>query len=348
MITINMRSAATTVKGQGVGSCYEEQVRLIQENLSDTFDVKINSIKKSKVYHYHTINPTYYIERIFRKKSSTAIGYVHFIPETIEDSLNLPKIAKKIFYKYIISFYNKMDILVAVNPTIIPKLKNYNINCPRLEYIPNYVSEDDFNIESEEKIQQTKEKYGIDKDKFVVMGAGQLQTRKGILDFVEVAKMLPDVQFIWAGGFSFGSLSKGHDEIKEILENPPENMKFLGMIERSDMNSIYNISDLVFIPSYDELFPMVILEALCVSKPLLLRDIDVYPDILFDYYAKGKDNSEFAYLINNLQSDKSSYNNLVEKSKKCHDFYSKEKIVEKWKSLYLEAYREANCVEVLD
>ena len=53
-----------------------------------------------------------------------------------------------------------MDYLVAVNPTIIPKLKKYNIDCPRIEYIPNYVSEEDFHVEQTPDFQNTKEKYG--------------------------------------------------------------------------------------------------------------------------------------------------------------------------------------------
>ena len=56
-----------------------------------------------------------------------------------------------------------------------------------------------------------------------VLGAGQVQTRKGVLDFVNVAKQMPDVQFVWAGGFSFGRITDGYEELKKLQENPPEN-----------------------------------------------------------------------------------------------------------------------------
>ena len=36
--TINMKSKAYTVKGQGVLSAYEELVSLVSNNLSDTYD----------------------------------------------------------------------------------------------------------------------------------------------------------------------------------------------------------------------------------------------------------------------------------------------------------------------
>ena len=50
------------------------------------------------------------------------------------------------------------------------------------------------------------------------MGAGQVQTRKGVMDFVEVAKKMPDVKFVWAGGFSFGAITDGHEELKKIMD----------------------------------------------------------------------------------------------------------------------------------
>lgn len=49
-----------------------------------------------------------------------------------------------------------------------------------------------------------------------MIGIGQVQHRKGVLDFIEVAKKLPDVQFVWAGGFSFGKITSGYEELKKI------------------------------------------------------------------------------------------------------------------------------------
>ncbi|WP_367301730.1 hypothetical protein [Listeria fleischmannii] len=62
-----------------------------------------------------------------------------------------------------------------------------------------------------------RKKYQIPLDKFVVLGVGQVQHRKGVLDFIEVAKSLPDIQFVWAGGFSFGKITSGYEELKKNL-----------------------------------------------------------------------------------------------------------------------------------
>jgi 1,2-diacylglycerol-3-alpha-glucose alpha-1,2-galactosyltransferase len=47
------------------------------------------------------------------------------------------------------------------------------------------------------------------------------------------------------------------------------------------------MSDVLFMPSFNELFPMAILEAVNAHKPVLLRDLDLYVDILFEKYEKG-------------------------------------------------------------
>lgn len=80
------------------------------------------------------------------------MGYVHFLPETLEGSLKLPWIARKVLYRYVIAFYKRMDALVVVNPTFIPKLEAYGIAREKITYIPNFVSKKEFHpIASEEK-----------------------------------------------------------------------------------------------------------------------------------------------------------------------------------------------------
>ena len=41
----------------------------------------------------------------------------------------------------------------------------------------------------------------LDKDKFVILGIGQVQERKGVKDFIKLAGQNPQIQFIWAGAF---------------------------------------------------------------------------------------------------------------------------------------------------
>ncbi|GHV47977.1 glycosyl transferase [Clostridia bacterium] len=347
MPSINMRSSADTVKGQGVGSCYCEQVRLVQEGLPG-FDVSVNVPGRFDIVHYHTINLNYYFERLFSrmtlpgKRPTVGICYVHFLPETLEDSLSMPFLMKKIFYKYVLAFYNSMDYLVTVNPFFVDKIRECGITKPRVTCIPNFVSAKEFFPVHTAQKNSYRRRYNIPEDKFVVLGVGQLQTRKGVIDFCETAARCPDTHFIWAGDFSFGKMSRGYDEIKRLRDSKPENVTFLGIVARSDMPAVYNMSDLMFLPSFDELFPMAILEALCCKKPVLVRDLPLYDNILFGNCMTGGDPESFARQIRMVSGNPQSYNIWSEKAWQCHKMYTEEAALKQWTEFYNDAYRFAN------
>lgn len=334
MYTINMLSKADMVKGQGVASAHDEQVKLAKEVLQGRFEILENSHKGCDITHIHTINPEFFIRLPFIKHRGMAVGYVHFLPETLENSIHLPKAAKKIFYKYVLTFYKQMDHLVTVNPYFIDVLEKYGIPREKVSYIPNFVSEEQFYPLSADEKSTLREKYHLPKDRFTVLCAGQLQLRKGIMDFFALAKRMPDVEFIWAGGFSFGKISDGYEEIKKEMEHLPENVRMLGLLDREVMNEVYNMADVMFLPSYEELFPMTILEAMNCRIPILVRDLDIYDNILFDYVQRGQDINEFQSLLQLLNQDKSFYEYAASCAFEGHEFYSRAHVGQMWANFY--------------
>ena len=336
-IVINMLSGADKVDGQGVGSAYLEQVNLVKE--SDSFKVLINSKEKADIIHCHTIEPNNYL-KMKKNKNGTNVAYVHFLPTTLDGSIKLPKFAFNIFKKYVIKFYNTANHLVVVNPIFINDLEKAGINREKITYIPNYVSKEKFYKYTKKQKGDIRKKYELSDDDFVVLGAGQVQTRKGVKDFIECAKKLPKMKFIWCGGFSFGKITDGYDELKKIMENPPKNVKFLGIIPREEMNDMYNIADVLFVPSYNELFPMTILEAINSETPLLLRDLDLYKDILFEKYLSGKNNKEFVKILQDLKDDSTLYKKYSKMSKEISLFYTKEHVLEMWEKYYKDILKE--------
>ncbi|MDD3304044.1 MAG: glycosyltransferase family 4 protein [Clostridia bacterium] len=342
MISINMLSKADKIKGQGVLSAHDEQVDLVRNELLE-YDVMENEIKFCNIMHYHTINPEYYFTIPFVRRKARTIAYVHFVPETLEKSINLIEPFKTLFYKYMISFYKSVDHLVVVNPYFIDVLAKYGIDKNKITFIPNFVSSNHFYALEKEEKDRIREKYNIKKNSFTVLGVGQLQTRKGVLEFIEIAKNMPNIEFIWAGGAVFGKMTAGYEKIKEKITNDlPSNVHFLGLVEREHMNELYNIANVMFLPSYEELFPMSILEAMCVNIPILLRDLDIYHSILPNYYIKGNNNEEFINEINQLKNNTYYYNQGVEMSKRGGDFYSREHVSSLWREFYHDVSQEVN------
>ena len=154
----------------------------------------------------------------------------------------------------------------------------------------------------------------------------------------EVGKLSADQSYLDMG--SFGKITAGYDEIKKIIDNPPENLKFLGIVERKRMNEIFNMADMLFLPSYQELFPMTLLECVNAELPFLVRDLDLYKDIFLSHYLVGHDNDEFSSLINRLKDDKDFYNEIKEDSLKLKEFYSVKNVAKLWDKYYKDIYNK--------
>ena len=338
-IRINMLSNAESVKGQGVASAYREQINLIKE-MDDCFEMSINShSSKFDIFHIHSPDLWYKL-RINKKHLN--IVHVHFVPSKNDGSLRLPKLFNYIFNKYVEGLYRKADELVVVNPCFINDLEKLKIDREKITYIPNYVDKSGFFPIPKEKIDEIKGFYGVPNGRFVVLGCGQIQTRKGFEDFVDIARSNPDMEFVWAGGFSFGRLMHGYRKNKKLLKNLPQNMHHLGIIDRSKMNDVFNMCDVLFMPSYMELFPMTILETTNIGKPILVRDLDLYKPILFGKYCKGQNNQEFANELNKLKNSPTYYEECSKNSLFISDFYNKDILKKTWKEYYIRVFDKWN------
>lgn len=334
MTTINMLSHADSVQGHGVLTAHDEQVELVRTELSDEFSVLENAWKPCDITHFHTINPGLLLRLPGSKLKGKAVGYVHFLPETMDRSIRLCPVARAVFYRYIIWFYKRMDYLVTVNPYFIGRLAAYGVDPARVTYIPNFVSEKKFFRLPEETRRALRLDRGLDPERFTVVCAGQLQKRKGVFDFAEIARAMPELQFVWAGDYTFGKLSDGREEIAELIRTAPQNVHFTGLIPHDKMNELYNLADVMFLPSYDELFPMTILEAMNCRVPILLRDLSLYEGILSGYYLKGHRSGDFVRELTRLRDEPTYYEDAASMAWKGHKFYSRGHVAQLWRQFY--------------
>lgn len=333
MLTVAHFSKADSVKGQGVGSAYLELIRLQKTRLKDQLTIQINDYAPSDISHYHTINPQYFLTS-FSKKRGVKVGYVHFLPDTLAGSIKLLGPLQKLMERYVIAFYKQMDQLVVVNPSFIPEIAAYGIDPNKVTYIPNFVSDQEFFPKDEAAKKAFRLEQDIDQDQFVVLGVGQIQKRKGIDDFIHLAQMNPDKLFVWVGGFSFGRITDGYEDYKKIYDNPPVNVRFTGIVDRPLMNDWYNLADVFLLPSYNELFPMSILEAFSTHTPVLVRDLDLYRDVIDGYYLAANDVSSWTDCLNRLASDTSFYQDQLNRAKQGADYYHPDRIAKIWLDYY--------------
>lgn len=333
MVKITMFSSADKVAGQGVGSAYLELINLLKTHFNDEFDIEINHYRTSDISHYHTIDLPFYLST-FSKKRGKKIGYVHFLPETLEGSLKIPQPFRGIFYHYVIAFYKRMDHLVVVNPSFIDKLVAYGIPREKVTYIPNFVDSARFHPVDRDQQRAIRDKYHLPQDKFIVLGSGQVQERKGVPDFIRLAKQNSDVQFVWAGGFSFGRLTDGYRELKKVVDNPPANLKFTGIVNRDEIAELNNAADLFLLPSFNELFPMSVLEAFSCGTPVMLRDLDLYHCIIAGDYEPAKDVMEMQEKLTLLCNDPARLAHWRDKALQAAARYSEDHLAKIWQQFY--------------
>jgi 1,2-diacylglycerol-3-alpha-glucose alpha-1,2-galactosyltransferase len=331
-IKIRVFSKATTVPGQGVGAAYVEQLNLIQQ--SKRLVVLQPNEPRPDLVHIHTINFRYWLAMLFIK--IPRVVYVHFLPSTLSSSIKLPRLFFAILKWYVKVFYRTASHLVVVNPIFIDPLIKMGIKKERIVFIPNYVDESKFAT----KVSNASIRKQWQFKRFTVLGVGQVQHRKGVLDFIEVAKKLPAVDFVWAGGFSFKGMTAGYEELKKVMENPPKNVRFLGIVPRDKMNELYHGCDLFFLPSFDELMPMSVLEAAVCDKPILLRDLELYQPVFFNHYLSAHDVDGFVKMIKQLSENKEMYQQSLDHPRWLKNYYRKEAILKQWEDFYQEVVNQ--------
>lgn len=334
MIVINMFSSANKVAGQGVGAVYTELMGLLKHDFSNEFEVNVNRYTRSDISHYHTIDPKFYLST-FSKKRGRKIGFVHFVPSTLDASLKLPRVARWTLDKYTLAFYKRMDQLVVVNPNFIPKLEAYGISRDKVTYIPNFVSQRTFHPVSTEKRQALRHANGFKPDDFVIFGAGQVQDRKGVSDFIKLAKQNPEFRFVWAGGFSFGRITEGYDHLKKAVAEALANLDFTGIMPRETMIDYYNMADVFLLPSYEELFPMSVLEAFATGTPVMVRDLELYHQIITPYAITAVDVDDMQSRLRALADDHDLLATYATKSRQAAEVYDESRLEKVWHDFYL-------------
>ena len=137
----------------------------------------------------------------------------------------------------------------------------------------------------------------------MVVCAGLYFRRKGIEDFVEVARRMPDVRFIWLGSINKWIIPRKIRNL--VLFNHPKNVEFPGYFKGAVFEGAMSGSSLFFFPSYEETEGIVVLEALASHQHVVLRDIPVYEGWIDEQSAElGHNVDEFVDSIQKILDGK--------------------------------------------
>jgi 1,2-diacylglycerol-3-alpha-glucose alpha-1,2-glucosyltransferase len=220
---------------------------------------------------------------------------VHTPPDLIHESFTFSRTLAHIYGEYLRRFAHTVDLFIAPSPFAAQEL-NRIANGRPIRVVSSGVDVDHFRYD-QEKRDSFRLEYGLDRP--MVLCTGQVIPRKGVEDFLAVARLLPSISFIWVGA-RVNRLLFYSPRFERLLKHHPENVRFTGFID--DVGAAYSGSDLFLFPSHGESLGLVILEAASTGLPLVVRRLPIYRGWLHEGTdcAMGETPQEFATAIRAL------------------------------------------------
>ncbi len=307
-------------------------LELIDSLKNDPFYELVDNIKDADIIHAHTIGLDY-IKQSYKYKNKMIVS-AHVIPDSFIGSLIFSRLWRPLAKQYLKYVYNRSKEVIAVSPFVKIELEKINVKS-KIHVLCNSVDRQKF--KEDDELRQTFRKKHQLSDEFVVTCVGQIQPRKGIYDFIEAAEKCPDITFVWVGGTPFKGLTAEYNKLQDVVKNAPKNIIFTGIVDFKDMPGYYAMSDVYFMPSFQENFAFATIEASSVRLPLLLRDNVEYPSSLFTHYLKGKNADDFANVLNQLKNDSEYFNHWRNESETLASKYSLKSYMAQLKTIYLDS-----------
>ena len=317
------------VRKSGLGKAIKHQMKALElmginytTNPKDDYDI----------LHINTYFPYSYELALKTKKGGKKVVYhAHSTEEDFRNGFVFSKHVSPLFKKWLIKCYSLGDVIVT--PTMYSKriLESYGIN-KKIYAISNGIEIQKFK-HNNELAKKFRETYGYKEDDKIVLGIGLYIERKGIVDFVELAKRMPEYKFIW---FGYSPLSAATKNVRDAVNTKLDNLIFAGYVESDMIVGAMSGCNVYIFPTLEETEGIPIVEACACKCKAIIRDIPVFDDWLQDgvnvYKAKDVDEFEtkIKKVINNELPD------LTEEAHKVAEERSLEIVGEQLKHVYEE------------
>lgn len=275
----------------GLGKAIKHQMKALDKvgieyttNPKDDYDI----------LHINTYFPkSYFLAKKAKRKGKKIVYHAHSTEEDYKNGFILAKQTSKLFKKWLIKCYRLGDIIVTPTPYSKKILEGYKgLENKKIVDISNGI-ELDFFKKDKKSGEVFRKKYGYTKDDKIIFGIGLYIERKGIVDFVELARRLPEYKFIW---FGYSPLAAATKPVKRAVNTKLDNLTFAGYVNPQMIKAAMNGGDLFLFPTLEETEGIPIIEACACGCSSIIRDIPIFENWLVDgknvYKAKTIDDFE--------------------------------------------------------
>jgi 1,2-diacylglycerol-3-alpha-glucose alpha-1,2-glucosyltransferase len=313
----------------GIGRALEHQKRALSEvGIDYTLDPKCTDydILHINTYGLHSV----YMVKKARKLGKKVIYHAHSTEEDFRNSFIGSNQIAPLVKKYLVSLYERADYIVTPTEYSKKLLEGYGLKNP-ISAVSNGINLERF-APNAKKEEEFREYFHVQPNEKIIICVGLYFARKGLIDFVEIAKQMPEYRFIWFGYTPFYAIPHKNWEI--VKHKHPKNLEFAGYIKGDVIEGAYSAADLFFFPSYEETEGIVVLEALASKQCVLVRDIPVYDGWLVDEKncLKATNNPDFIKKIRQLTTEDTSV--LRENGWKTAEERSISNVAQQLKAIY--------------
>lgn len=286
------------VAKSGVGRAINHQRIALEEN---NIAYTIHEKDEFDIVHINTVFPSSLrMSKMARAKGKKVVYHAHSTEEDFKNSFRGSNFLAPLFKKWLMKCYSSGDLIITPTPYSQRLLEGYGLTKPIVN-ISNGIDLHYF-AKNNEYRKRFREKYQLDESDKVIISVGLYIERKGILDFVELAKSMPEYTFIW---FGYTNLNTVSTKVKRAVETTLPNLYFPGYVNREELRDAYSGSDLFLFLTHEETEGIVLLEALAMKIPVLIRDIPIYEDWLT--------HNEHVYKSKNLEQFKGAIKGILNK-----------------------------------
>ena len=248
----------------GLGKAIKHQMRALEDN-----NIPYTTNKKDDydIVHINFYGPkSYLMAKKAKKHNKKVIYHAHSTEEDFRNSFKFSNQIAPLFKWWICKCYRLGDHIITPTPYSKKLLEGYGLK--NISAISNGIDTNYF--KKDKKLgEDFRKKYGFKKDDKVIMGIGLYLERKGILDFVELAKRLPEYKFIW---FGYTDLKLVPKKIKEAVTTKLPNLIFAGYVEPVMIKGALSGADLYIFPTLEETEGIPIMEACACKQKVIIRD----------------------------------------------------------------------------
>ena len=222
--------------------------------------------------HINTVLPDSVAAALWaRLRGKKVVWYGHSTMEDFRGSFRGSDRLAPLFRRWLCFCYGLGDVVLTPTPYSRGLLLGYGLDRP-VYSLSNGVDTAFFRPDPAAR-GPFRRRYGLPEDARVVISVGHTIARKGLPEFLDLARRMPEVWFLWFGWTDPRLIPA---EITAAIRSAPENVRFPGFVEREQLREAYCGADVFAFLSHEETEGIVVLEALACGTPTVLRDIPVY------------------------------------------------------------------------